>query len=985
MKTKTLFLSSAAALLATLSVQADVREGLVAYWPLNTATGSYPMATPDVVGGNDLLGLYLDSATALVAGHFGSAVAFDGSLGSYLTLQTTPDSDTGLPVSKKGSWTISLWVNGAAQAGNYYFVESASASATPLTAFTARSATANTSVPYVRDASGNNPVNFTASTNVSLDSAWHHVAMTYDAATTQYACYVDGKLDYTKSYVPNLNNNSQYDLVTLGARNRNGVIDLPFIGSVDDVALWARALSQAEVQDIMNNGIATPVPQFAPMLTVPPKGATNLFEGDAYKLSAAAHGTRPLNYQWIKGGSELPGATSDTLNLTGLTTADNGQYQLVITNAIGSVTSVVAQITVSGFGTPNLTNGIVAYWPLDSIAGVKTPDLVSAYDFTVNNMGSTNVVAGKWGSALSFDKTKSQYARRIHAVGDALPAYSRLNFTVSLWVKADIANGGGWVFTESRADGNNNTAFCMGMFNNSNPGLDGFVRSDAGQPSGDHRISVTPVWDDTWHNVVWVQHDAGGSPKAQLYIDGVLDTANNLNPVYPVNPNNTALASFARATPGQFYTGLIDEVVIWERVLSPEEIALLQTGYITNPPSRLTPLAIGSYKADVAAVVSGDSTVLRWDVPANVTSAFITGIGDVTAKTATGGGVATEVVTVTETTTFTLTITRGSETVSKSVVVGAVKGVAAGWSLLDNFDFYQPGQLGANGTWIDMYGNTVAVTQPTNQNRLAKVTAVAAAGGAYLKLNGLAFTGGQARTLFFRMIPQGNPEDAIKQAIGLSDRTPNFYYQVANQANMGPVVYPAVTSTEWHVGVSTNFSPGTVYDPTVLTPGAVYRVWIDITNVAIINDPGARAEPDEGDLYSVYIQKEGDADRTALFLDCTSDRKLNAMDEYTTDYPSDLISRLYLVGNSETQGALFDDIYLSKDGHNATVPIAFGYTGAPPTLQIIKAGSHWQIVFEGKLQEASSVTGTWSDVSGATSPYPVTTTGDKKFYRAVCN
>ena len=60
-----------------------------------------------------------------------------------------------------------------------------------------------------------------------------------------------------------------------------------------------------------------------------------------------------------------------------------------------------------------------------------------------------------------------------------------------------------------------------------------------------------------------------------------------------------------------------------------------------------------------------------------------------------------------------------------------------------------------------------------------------------------------------------------------------------------------MTSAEWHIGVSTNLGGGTVYDPTVLTAGAVYRVWIDITNVTIVNDPGARVEPDEEDLFEL--------------------------------------------------------------------------------------------------------------------------------------
>lgn len=982
MKKRTLFVASAVALLAALAVHADVREGLVSYWPMNTGSGAFPMTTPDVVAGNDMVGQGMDSSTSLVPGHSGNAALFDG-LGSYLSYQSPFGVDTGLPVSKKGSWTMSMWVSGAPQAGgNYYFVESSSLNNNPLTAFIARANT-NTTAIYFRDANGNNPVNQPAVTNITLDNTWHHVAMTYDGATKAFLHYVDGTMVYSNNFTPNYNNNSLYDLVNVGVRFRNGVLDLYFAGKVDDVALWARALTSAEIQSVVASGITTPIPQFAPVVNVNPKGATNLLEGDGITLTAAAYGTRPLYYQWQKDGTNYPGATSDTLVLTGLTTNDNGLYRLTVTNAAGSNVSANAQIQILTFGSPNLTNGIVAYWPLDGIAGVKTPDLVSAYDMTVNNMGGTNIVAGKWGNALSFDKTKSQYARRIHAGGDALPSYSRSNFTVSIWVKASIANGGGWAFTESRSDGNNNPAFCLGMFNNINQGLDAFVRSDAGQPAGDHRISFTPVWDDAWHNVVWVQHDAGGLPKAQLFIDGVLDGANNLNPVYPVTPNNTALASFARATPGQFFTGLIDEVVIWERPLSPAEIGLLQTGYITNPPSRLTPLAISSYKADLAAVVSGDSTVLRWDVPGNVTSAYITGIGDVTAKTAAGGGVATNVVTVTETTTFTLTITRGVETVSKSVVVGAVKGVAAGWRLLDNFDFYKPGSIGTNGTWIDMYGNTVAVGQGSGENRFAKVTAIAAAGGAYLKLNTLNFTNGQARTLFFRMTPKGNPVDAIRQVIGLSDRTPNFYYQVANQANMGPVVYPSVNTTAWQLGVSTNLGGGVVYDPTVLVPDGVYRVWIDITNVPIVNPPLARVEPDEEDLYSVYIQKEGDASRTALFVGVASDRKLNSIDEFTTDYPTDLISRLYLVGNGETDGAWYDDMYLSTDGFNATTPIGVGYAGPAPTLQFIKSGMQWQAVFQGKLLQSDSLNGPWTEVNGAASPYPVPATGEKKFYRAL--
>jgi hypothetical protein len=492
------------------------------------------------------------------------------------------------------------------------------------------------------------------------------------------------------------------------------------------------------------------------------------------------------------------------------------------------------------------------------------------------------------------------------------------------------------------------------------------------------------MWDDTWHNVIYSQHDIGGGVlKAQVYLDGVL-VATPATAIASLRPDSLGFAINPRSTLGAPSGGSLDEVVYWNRVLSPEEIALVQTSYITNPPSLLPPLAITSFKADLAAVVSGDSTKLNWDVPGNITSATISNVGDVTARTTAAGGTTNIAVSVTNTTTYTLTIARGVETASKSVTVGAVKGVAAGWGLLDNFDFYNPGVLTTNGTWNAVATpNTLMVVQPTNQNRQAACYALDGNGsGGILNLQGLAVTAGQARTLFFRMTPRGAPTADLSHLIGITERVGTFWYTM-NANNSGPVAYPRWdnASSAWWFGVSSGGSYS--YDTSGLTPDAVYKVWIDVTNVPIVNVPGERVIPDEEDLFSVYIQKEGDPSRTTLFENLPSDRLLNTVDDFTSHYPDDIINKLYLMGVSLSGEVLFDDIYLSKTGILDTTPIGLGYAGPPPTLQIVKSGSQWQVVFDGKLQEATSVTGIWSDVSGATSPYPVTTTADKKFYRAV--
>lgn len=82
-----------------------------------------------------------------------------------------------------------------------------------------------------------------------------------------------------------------------------------------------------------------------------PASRTNA-AGSTATFSVYAGGTQPLHYQWRKDGvaltdtGNIAGATSATLTLSGLLEADEGKYSVVVTNALGSVISAVAQLTV---------------------------------------------------------------------------------------------------------------------------------------------------------------------------------------------------------------------------------------------------------------------------------------------------------------------------------------------------------------------------------------------------------------------------------------------------------------------------------------------------------------------------------------------------------------------------------------------------------------------------------------------------------------
>ena len=73
-----------------------------------------------------------------------------------------------------------------------------------------------------------------------------------------------------------------------------------------------------------------------------------------------------------------------------------------------------------------------------------------------------------------------------------------------------------------------------------------------------------------------------------------------------------------------------------------------------------------------------------------------------------------------------------------------------------------------------------------------------------------------------------------------------------------------------------------------LQPGVVYKVWMDIENRPFDVADGVQ---NGGDLYSLYIQREGDAHRTNLFQGLLSDRDAVNIDpvSWSADAESDAI------------------------------------------------------------------------------------------------
>jgi len=87
------------------------------------------------------------------------------------------------------------------------------------------------------------------------------------------------------------------------------------------------------------------VPGEAPRFLTQPTGGVYI-AGDDVTLNVTADGTAPLAYQWALNGTNLAGATEATLTLAAITTAQDGEYVVRVSNASGATNSTPVTVTV---------------------------------------------------------------------------------------------------------------------------------------------------------------------------------------------------------------------------------------------------------------------------------------------------------------------------------------------------------------------------------------------------------------------------------------------------------------------------------------------------------------------------------------------------------------------------------------------------------------------------------------------------------------
>lgn len=218
--------------------------------------------------------------------------------------------------------------------------------------------------------------------------------------------------------------------------------------------------------------------------------------------------------------------------------------------------------------TAPLSRGLVGYWRMDGndinwgtskVADVSGNSQVG----TLNTITQANTVAGKVGQALTFNGSASYID-----VGTTISSNTGSQ-TVSAWIRPRTTNGGMYVpvgnlnsvgtaanfmFEFNRTAGSRLLSVSVGA---TFPALTGTIQLQAGR----------------WYHVVYTRQGASGAYRLKIYVNGVLDVSGTTNAT-PTTGTGTTIGRVGDSS-NFYFPGDIDEVRMYDRALSDQEVAAL--------------------------------------------------------------------------------------------------------------------------------------------------------------------------------------------------------------------------------------------------------------------------------------------------------------------------------------------------------------------------------------------------------------------------
>jgi hypothetical protein len=343
------------------SAYADLADDLISYWTFDNADTSGTTAI-DSTGTNNGT---IDGATTGVAGKIAQAYDFDGAT-NYVNTNYAP-------ANVNNGYTICLWFDSddaTISARQDIFGETG----TNVADWRLSIETDEQAQVRIRD----DTLSLTTleGTTTVAGNGWHYICSTYNETSTTAHLYIDGSQQDSDAATLNSDFTPIWDFF-IGARNDGGNDANNFDGTIDEVGIWNRALSPAEVTLLWNGGNGNPYSNWSGT-------PSNKFEITGFDANTAT----PINT--FTANVTLPNGTTQQYSTTNgsiTTTIDNADALIV--NISAYATNYVPYTLNAYDSSADLAINFSTYWQLRA-HDLYTGTALNTFSANITYQGVTN-------------------------------------------------------------------------------------------------------------------------------------------------------------------------------------------------------------------------------------------------------------------------------------------------------------------------------------------------------------------------------------------------------------------------------------------------------------------------------------------------------------------------------------------------------------------------------------------------------------------
>ena len=427
-----------------------------------------------------------------------------------------------------------------------------------------------------------------------MDGNWHHVAVTFDPGTCERVFYVDGAELSRKSATVTVRNIDASRPVYVGAGKYNN----NFIGQMDDLMVFDKTLSPADIALLAGRRTGAA----ARTAFSPAGGAIRLESGATISFkhaeesfaSISGRGTLGL-YDSVATVAPAAAATNEVGRLAGDgTLVKDGAGTLALSrlqDAGGKLDVRAGDVTAKG-PAAGLKDHLLAWWTFDDPENPGAD--ASGNGMTVQCLQSKfndAIYYDTWswpnrflttGGAAYFDGNNQRYLVLADKANEAkLPSGGNPAFTVAMWINPDsnVGNNAGFCYWGSKPHASK-TSF--GFRFNGGTQINPWIYSGGDLKwtiPGDFKTKTVP---DGWHHIAFSVND--GDHARTLYVDGV-GVASTKNTTVLAIPATNFCLGFDVSQTGSGFKGYMDDVMIFDKALSADEIRAVMQGVALEEPA----------------------------------------------------------------------------------------------------------------------------------------------------------------------------------------------------------------------------------------------------------------------------------------------------------------------------------------------------------------------------------------------------------------